>query len=102
MRSYPTTDEAYLDLLPGRIDAVLVDTIHGQDWLASDPAHAALAPVGGDIYNTECFAAGTNVGLRQDEPDLLAAIIATTRKIPEDGSGVELSNRYLGRDICGQ
>jgi lysine-arginine-ornithine-binding protein len=102
MRSYPTTDEAYLDLLSGRIDAVLVDTIPGQDWLASDPAHAAFAPLGDDIYDTECFGEGTGVGLRQDEPDLLAAINAAIRMTRADGSYVELPNRYFGCNIDGQ
>ncbi|MBD1202496.1 MAG: transporter substrate-binding domain-containing protein [Rhodobacteraceae bacterium] len=102
MRSYPTTDEAYLDLLAGRIDAVLVDSIPGQDWLASDPAHAVFAPVGGDIYDTECFGAGTGVGLRQGETELLDALNAAIQLTREDGSYVALSERYFGRDIYGQ
>lgn len=102
MRSYPTTDEAYLDLLAGRIDAVLVDSIPGQDWLASDPAHAVFAPVGGDIYDTECFGEGTGVGLRQGETELLDALNAAIQLTREDGSYVALSERYFGRDIYGQ
>lgn len=102
MRSYPTSDEAYLDLLAGRIDAVLVDSIPGQDWIASDPAHAVFASVGGDIYDTECFGEGTGVGLRQDETELLDALNAAIQQTRDDGSYVALSNQYFGRDIYGQ
>jgi lysine-arginine-ornithine-binding protein len=102
MRSYPTTDEAYLDLLAGRVDAVLVDSIPGQDWIASDPAHAVFAPVGGDIYDAPCFGEGTGVGMRQGETALHEAINAAILKTREDGSYVALSNKYFGRDIYGQ
>jgi lysine-arginine-ornithine-binding protein len=102
MRSYPTSDEAYLDLLSGRIDAVLVDSIPGQEWIASDPAHAVFAPVGADIYDTPCFGDGTGIGLRQGEPELLEALNAAILETREDGSYVALSERYFGRDIYGQ
>ncbi|MFM8745064.1 MAG: transporter substrate-binding domain-containing protein [Aestuariivirga sp.] len=101
MRSYPTTDEAYLDLVSGRIDAVLVDSIPGQDWLKA-PANAGFAVIGADIYDKPCFGEGTGVGMRQDEPELLAAINAAIQKTREDGSYVALSNKYFGRDIYGQ
>ncbi len=102
MRSYPTSDEAYLDLLAGRIDAVLVDSIPGQDWIASDPAHAVFTPVGGDIYDTECFGEGTGIGLRQGETELREALNAAIQQTRADGSYVALSTEYFGRDIYGQ
>lgn len=101
MRSYPTTDEAYLDLLSGRIDAVLVDSIPGQEWLKSDSAHAEFAPVSEDIYDTECFGEGTGIGVRKDDTALLEELNAAIRATREDGSYVKLSNEYFGRDIYG-
>ncbi|MEQ9259164.1 MAG: transporter substrate-binding domain-containing protein [Roseovarius sp.] len=102
MRSYPTTDEAYLDLLSGRIDAVLVDSIPGQEWLAADPAHAEFAPLSGDIYDTECFGEGTGIGVRKDDEALLEELNAAIQATRDDGSYVALSNEYFGRDIYGK
>jgi ABC-type amino acid transport substrate-binding protein len=54
MRQYTTSEEAYLDLQAGRIDAMLVDTIPGEEWLKSDPAIAAdFAPVSANLYDME-------------------------------------------------
>ena len=101
MRQYATSEEAYLDLQSGRIDAVLVDTIPGEAWISSNPANAAFAPVAADLYDDECFGAGSGIALRKGEDDLrgkLNAAIAETRK---DGSYVALSDKIFGRDIYG-
>jgi lysine-arginine-ornithine-binding protein len=99
MRSYPTTDEAYLDLVSGRVDSVLVDSIPGQEWLKANPDFAVVSA---DIYDKPCFGEGTGVGLRQEETALLDSINAAIAKTREDGSYVALSKTYFGRDIYGQ
>lgn len=100
MRQYATSEEAYLDLQAGRIDAVLVDTIPGEEWLKSDPANAeAFAPISADLYDMECFGVGQGIALRKGEDALKAELNAAIQKTREDGSYIELSNRYFGRDI---
>ena len=100
MRQYATSEEAYLDLQAGRIDAVLVDTIPGEEWLKSDPAIAAeFAPVSADLYDMECFGVGQGIAMRKGEDALKAELNAAILKTREDGSYLELSNRYFGRDI---
>lgn len=100
MRQYASTEEAYLDLQAGRIDAVLVDTIPGKEWLKSDPAKAeAFAPISADLYDAECFGVGQGIALRKGEEALKTELNAAILKTREDGSYLELSNRYFGRDI---
>jgi ABC-type amino acid transport substrate-binding protein len=100
MRQYTTSEEAYLDLQAGRIDAMLVDTIPGEEWLKSDPAIAAdFAPVSADLYDMECFGVGQGIAMRKGEDALKAELNAAIQKTREDGSYIELSNRYFGRDI---
>jgi polar amino acid transport system substrate-binding protein/arginine/ornithine transport system substrate-binding protein len=100
MRQYATSEEAYLDLQAGRIDAVLVDTIPGETWLKSDQKNAeAFAPVKADLYDQECFGIGQGIALRKGEDALKAELNAAIKKTREDGSYLELSNRYFGRDI---
>lgn len=102
MKQYTTTDEAFLDLQAGRLDSVLVDTIPGDAWLASDPANAeTYAPISSDLYDLTCFGDGAGIALRKNEEELKSALNAAIDKTREDGSYVELSNRYFGHDIYG-
>ncbi len=100
MRQYATSEEAYLDLQAGRIDAVLVDTIPAEAWLKSDPKNAEnFAPISADLYDTECFGVGQGIAMRKGEDALKAELNAAIQTTREDGSYLELSNRYFGRDI---
>lgn len=102
MRQYATSEEAYLDLQAGRVDAVLVDTIPGEEWLKSDPANAeAFAPIAADLYDDECFGIGNGIALRKGEEQLKQELNAAIQKTRDDGSYVALSNQYFGRDIYG-
>lgn len=102
MRQYTTTDEAFLDLQAGRIDSILVDTIPGDAWLASDPANPeTFAPISSDLYDQTCFGEGAGIALRKNEEDLKAALNAAIDKTREDGSYLALSNKYFGHDIYG-
>jgi len=100
MRQYATSEEAYLDLQAGRIDAVLVDTIPGETWLKSDAKITEeFAPVSADLYDRECFGVGQGIALRKGEDALKAELNAAIKKTRDDGSYVALSNKYFGRDI---
>lgn len=102
MRQYATAEEAYLDLQAGRVDAVLVDTIPGEEWLKSDPANAeAYAPIAADLYDMQCFGIGNGIALRKGDEALKTELNAAIAKTREDGSYVKLSNQYFGRDIYG-
>lgn len=100
MVQYTTQEEANLDLMAGRIDAILVDTIPGDAWLKSDPAIGdAYAPIADDLYDVQCYGIGNGIALRKGEDALKAELNAAIQKTREDGSYLKLSNRYFGRDI---
>jgi lysine-arginine-ornithine-binding protein len=102
MRQYTTSEEAYLDLQAGRIDAVLVDTIPGEVWLKSDPKNAEkFAPIKADLYDDQCFGVGSGIALRKGDEALKGELNAAIAKTREDGSYIALSNKYFGRDIYG-
>lgn len=102
MVQYATQEEANLDLMAGRIDAILVDAIPGDAWLKSDPAiGGAYAPIKDDLYDVQCYGIGNGIALRKGEEDLRKALDDAIQKTRDDGSYVELSNKYFGRDIYG-
>lgn len=101
MRQYQTSEEAYLDLQSGRIDAVLVDTLPGEAWIEADPANASFAPVADDLYDFDCFGEGIGIAVRQGEDELRMNINAAIQAIRASGAYQELSMEYFGRDIYG-
>jgi lysine-arginine-ornithine-binding protein len=103
MRQYQTSEEAYLDLETGRIDAVLVDTIPGEAWLQSNETNAEnFAPVANDLYDVGCFGDGVGIAVRQGEDELREGINAAIQAIRASGAYQELSMSYFGRDIYGE
>lgn len=101
MRQYQTSEEAYLDLQSGRIDAVLVDTIPGQEWINSDPKNADYAPVASDLYDFPCFGEGIGIAVRKGEDELRTNLNAAIQAIRASGAYQEVSMGYFGRDIYG-
>ena len=102
MVQYATQEEANLDLQAGRIDAILVDTIPGAEWLKSDPSiGAAYAAINADLYDTQCYGIGNGIALRKGEEDLKKALNDAIKKTRDDGSYVAVSTKYFGRDIYG-
>ncbi|MEM8730112.1 MAG: transporter substrate-binding domain-containing protein [Pseudomonadota bacterium] len=102
MRQYQTSEEAYLDLQTGRIDAVLVDTIPGEEWINSDPKNAeTFAPIADDLYDFPCFGEGIGIAVRKGEDELREGINAAIEAIRASGAYQEVSMSYFGRDIYG-
>ncbi|MEO0567063.1 MAG: transporter substrate-binding domain-containing protein [Pseudomonadota bacterium] len=101
MRQYQTSEEAYLDLQSGRIDAVLVDTIPGEEWINSDPGNAGFAPVADDLYDFPCFGEGIGIAVRKGEDELRENLNAAIQAIRASGAYQEVSDGYFGRDIYG-
>jgi polar amino acid transport system substrate-binding protein len=102
MRQYQTSEEAYLDLQSGRVDAVLVDTIPGEEWLKSDEEIAAdYAMVANDLYDFPCFGDGIGIAVRKGEDELREGLNAAIKAIRASGAYQEISMSYFGRDIYG-
>lgn len=102
MRQYQTSEEAYLDLQSGRVDAVLVDTIPGDAWLKSEPRNAEdFAMVADDLYDVGCFGEGIGIAVRKGEDELRENLNAAIKAIRASGDYQKLSKEYFGRDIYG-
>ncbi|KIT17824.1 transporter substrate-binding domain-containing protein [Jannaschia aquimarina] len=99
MKVYQTFDEHNQDLVAGRVDAVVGDSLAFQDFLSSDAGQAY--EVKGELNDEEVFGPGVGVGLRQGEDELKERFNAAIRQIREDGTYDEISNRYFDFDIYG-
>ncbi|GBG09796.1 hypothetical protein B1748_01130 [Paenibacillus sp. MY03] len=91
LREYPGNPEGYIDLKAGRVDVYVAGKTGASDFIKYDEGSPKLKMVG-DLYNMKY----DGIGLRKNEPELLAALndIIAARK--EDGTYDELAMKWFG------
>jgi lysine-arginine-ornithine-binding protein len=101
MKQYATTEEIYLDLTAGRLDAVLVDTIPGDDWLKNNAKNGEYKAANAELYDEGCFGEGVGIAIRKGDGALRDELNAAIKGIRDSGAYQKISNAYFGRDIYG-
>lgn len=100
LKSYQTPDESYSDLAAGRIDAVVADSLVGNEYLKTE-AGACCTSAGNVPSDPAILGKGAGFGLRQGDPlkDKLNAAIAAIRA---DGTYDAITKTYFDFDIYGE
>jgi polar amino acid transport system substrate-binding protein len=100
LKSYQTPDESYQDLVAGRIDAVVSDSLVGNEWLKSETG-ACCESAGNVPDDAAILGKGAGFGIRQGDPikDKLNAAIASIRA---DGTYDAITAKYFDFDIYGE
>lgn len=85
---YDTTEALYLDLMNGRVDAIMTNPMKAYIMFLSKEDGAGFDVVGPQIEEVEYFGIGigVGVGLRKGNDELLARINKAIRTIADDGS----------------
>lgn len=99
VKTYNTFDEHNQDLVAGRIDAVVGDSLAFQDFLKSDAG--APYEVKAELNDVAIFGPGVGAGMRKDDTDLHAKMNAAIEKIRADGTYKAISDKYFDFDIYG-
>ncbi len=101
LNSYQTPDESYSDLSAGRIDAVVSDSLVGNEWLKTETGMACCASAGNVPNDPAILGKGAGFGLRKGDPlkDTLNAAIAAIRA---DGTYDAINAKYFDFDIYGE
>lgn len=97
--SYEDSEQAYTDLVFGRLDAVLDDGVVLQQAFLDKPQGAGFEFVGERVYDERIFGPGTGIGLRKESTDLKARIDAAIAAIRGDGTFDELASKYFDFDV---
>ena len=101
VKTYQTQDEANQDLISGRVDAVMADSIALQDFLDSDAGKACCKSAGNVADDPEVLGAGVGFGLRKGDP-LLPKLNAAIKAVRADGTYDAISKKYFPFDIYGE
>lgn len=90
IKLYATIDEAYLDLAAGRLDAVLVDGLPLQAWLAK-PEGAGFEMVGDNVL----IGGGAGIAVRKEDTDLRDMFNKALEEILKDGTYKAINDKYF-------
>lgn len=99
VKTYNTFDEHNQDLVAGRIDAVVGDSLAFQDFLNSDAGQSF--EVKAELNDVAIFGPGVGSGIRKGDTELLEKMNAAIQQIREDGTYDAISDKYFNFDIYG-
>ncbi|WP_345812444.1 ABC transporter substrate-binding protein [Paraburkholderia sp. PREW-6R] len=93
---YQDQNQAYADLLAGRLDATLVLAPAGQTGFLSKPEGKDYAFVGQPVRDDRILGSGIAYGIRKGDTALRDRLNAAIAKVQADGTVKTLAAKYLG------
>jgi lysine-arginine-ornithine-binding protein len=101
VRAYATQDEANADLVSGRLDLVMADSVALLDGFLETDAGEGFEFVGPDYNDPEFHGEGVGVAIRKGEDDLRAEFNEAIDKIRADGTYQAINEKYFDFDVYG-
>jgi len=98
---YASQDEAYLDLVSGRVDAVMADVTAIQDGFLRTPQGEGFAFFGEEHSDPQYHGEGAGIGVRKEDTELRDRLSAAILAIRADGTYDTIREKYFETDIYG-
>lgn len=99
IKTYQDFNEHNQDLLAGRVDAIVADSLAMSDFLGS--AEGAEFEVKANLTDDAIFGPGVGAGIRKEDTQLVEKFNAAIQQIRDDGTFDEISAKYFDFDIYG-
>jgi lysine-arginine-ornithine-binding protein len=99
---YGTQDEANLDLIAGRLDAVMADSVVLALGFLDTPEGQGFAFFGEPHLDPEFHGEGIGIGVRQEDTELREQLNAAIAAIRDSGTYDEIAGKYFDFDIYGE
>jgi arginine/ornithine transport system substrate-binding protein len=96
---YASQDEAYLDLVSGRLDAVIADSVAISDGFLNTEQGEGFAFFGQSYAIPEIHGEGAGIGVRKEDTELRDRLSAAIDAIRASGVYDEIANKYFDFDI---
>ena len=98
---YSKQDEVFLDLVNGRVDATLVDSVAAQQGFLKTPAGKGFAFRGPVFDDPAFFGVGAGIAVRKGDKALQQAINGAIAAMRADGTYKRINDRYFDFDAYG-
>jgi len=102
IKSYATQDEAYLDLVSGRADAGIADSVAIMDGFLTTDQGKDFQFYGPDFNDPKWFGDGVGIAVRKGDDDLREKLNAAIRQIRTDGTYKKINAKYFDFDVYGK
>ncbi|QFI56060.1 lysine/arginine/ornithine ABC transporter substrate-binding protein [Aeromonas simiae] len=89
---YASYQNAFLDMLNGRIDAVFADTAVAAEWLKKQPEYAML---GDKVTDTKYFGTGFGMAVAKGNGELLGQLNAGLKAVKANGTYQKIYDKYF-------
>ncbi|MEX0810399.1 MAG: transporter substrate-binding domain-containing protein [Dongiaceae bacterium] len=100
--TYATQDEANADLISGRVDLVMADSVALDFGFLQTDAGACCEFVGADYNDPKIHGEGAGIAIRKGEEDLRVALDAALAQILSDGTYKEINDHYFNYNVYGE
>ncbi len=101
IRRYGTQEEANLDLVSGRLDLVLADSITLDDGFLKTEDGKDFEFVGPDLVDPKWFGDGAGIALRKDDDELEKMFNDAIDAIRANGTYKAINDKYFEFDVYG-
>lgn len=99
---YGTQDEAYLDLVAGRVDLLLADSVALSDGFLKKPEGKDYQFIGPDLTDKKWFGDGAGIAIRKEDQDLVEKFNEAILKIRADGTYKAIQDKYFDFNVYGE
>jgi len=99
---YGTQDEAYLDLVAGRVDLLLADSVALSDGFLKKPEGQDFQFIGPDLTDKKWFGDGAGIAIRKEDQDLVEKFNQAIDKIRADGTYKKIQDKYFDFNVFGE
>ncbi|NKB50820.1 MAG: transporter substrate-binding domain-containing protein [Rhizobiaceae bacterium] len=100
VKTYQAFDEHNNDLVAGRVDVVVGDSLAFADFLSGDAGKAF--EIKAYLNDEAVFGKGVGIGLRKSDGELRAKFNAAIAKVLSDGTYDDIAKKYFDFDIYGK
>ena len=101
VKRYGSQDEAYLDMVAGRLDLLLADSVAMQGGFLDTEDGKGFEFVGPDFNDPKYFGEGAGIALRKGEDDLRQMFNDAIDAIRANGTYKAIQDKYFDFDVYG-
>jgi len=94
-KTYASAQEAFLDLVSGRVDAVITDTPMAKTWLKSNNNSQSYTIVEKPIIDHHYFGAGYSIAVNKGNTELVNAFNKALAEIKANGTYEKIMKHYF-------
>ena len=102
IKRYGTQDEAYLDMIAGRLDMLMADSVVLSDGFLKKPEGQDYEFVGPDLTDERWFGEGIGIACRKEDKVLVEMFNEAIQKIRADGTYKKIQDKYFDFDVYGE